>query len=65
MRYLGTTQIEQKYEELEVSKQLEVYKKAFGIKEVYPAFSRTDCIASAMGYQKCISGSGFYENSQE
>lgn len=62
MRYLGTSQIEREFEDMPSDEQLSVYKKAFGIKEMYPEFTRTDCIATAMGYKKCISGSGFYEN---
>lgn len=62
MRYLNADQINQVFEEKSTAEQLEIYKKAFGIKEVYPAFNRVDCVASAMGFQKCVSGSGFYEN---
>ena len=62
MRNLGPTQIEQIFDEMNPDDQLIVYKKAFGIKEIHPEFSRTDCVATAMGYKKCISGSGFYEN---
>lgn len=62
MRYLGPTQIEQIFDEMNAEEQLSVYKKAFTVKEIYPEYSRTDCVADAMGYKKCISGSGFYEN---
>lgn len=62
MRYLDHTQVNRKFNAKTPAEQLEIYKKAFGIKEAYPEFTRIDCIASAMGFKKCISGSGFYEN---
>lgn len=62
MRYLGPSQIEQEYESKSVKEQRDIILKAFGIKEIHPTHSRTDCIAMAMGYEKCISNSGLYEN---
>ena len=62
MKYLSPTQIEQFFNEKTTEQQLEIYKKAFGLKETDNTLSRIDCIAMAMDYVKCISGSGFYEN---
>lgn len=62
MKYLGPSQVERIFEEKTLDEKLVIYKKAFGIKEMYPEFTRIDCIASSLGYKKCISGSGFYEN---
>jgi len=65
MRYLSIEQVEQKFEELTVEKQLETYKKAFTLKSmgvVDDRLTRIDCLAMAMGLEKCISGSGFYEH---
>ena len=65
MRYLTKQQVERKFETLSVLDQLDAYKKAFTFKELdinAYQLTRTDCLAMAMGFEKCVSGSGFYEH---
>lgn len=60
-RYFLYSQIKIQYDGMGLEQKVITLTTAFEIKEIHLEYSKDVCIAMAMGYKACISGSGYFE----
>lgn len=61
LHYFRYSQIKQQFDRMSAENKVTTLVTALEIKEINPTKTKEVCIAMALGYKACISGSGFFE----